>query len=199
LFAIAFDDEEDKKKLARRDRVVNGMADSILRGLGIPGAIFATGKNAIIEYAKQNKKGWSGDQTYTLLQLLNISPPIGSKARKFYSSTQTEKWNKKIIPEMSMWDISNPRYQSIGNAIEGITNVPMGRTVNKINNIKQALDSDHQTWQRIAMMLGWNRWDVGVKDSDVLKIKEEVKHNKKTNKKSSGYKKPQFSKPKFGK
>jgi len=198
LFAVAFDDEEEKKTLARRDRVVNGMADSILRGLGIPGAVFATGKNAIIEYAKQNKKGWSGDQTYTLLQLLNISPPVGSKARKFYGSTQTEKWNKKVIPEMSMWDISNPRYQSIGNAVEGITNVPMGRTVNKINNIKQALDSDHQTWQRIAMMLGWNRWDVGVKDSDVLKIKEEVKRNKKINKKSS-YKKPQFSKPKFGK
>ena len=187
LFALAFDDEEDKKKLARRDRVVNGMADSILRGLGIPGAIFSTGKNAIIEWAKQNKKGWSGDQTYTLIQLLNISPPIGSKARKFYSSTQTEKYNKKIIPEMSMWDISNPRYQSIGNAVEAITNIPMGRTVNKMNNIKQALDSDHQTWQRIAMMLGWNRWDVGVKDSDVLKIKEEVKNNQKTNQKSSGY------------
>ena len=189
LFALAFDDEEDKKKLAKRDRIVNGMADSILRGLGIPGAVFATGKNAIIEWAKQNKKGFTGDQTYTLIQLLNISPPIGSKARKFYSSTQTEKYNKKIIPEMSMWDISNPRYQSIGNAVEAITNVPMGRTVNKMNNIKQALDSDHQTWQRIAMMLGWNRWDVGVKDSDVLKIKEEVKKNQKTNKKSSGYKK----------
>jgi hypothetical protein len=189
LFALAFDDEEDKKVLAKRDRVINGMADSILRGLGIPGAVFSTGKNAIIEWAKQNKKGFTGDQTYTLIQLLNISPPIGSKARKFYSSTQTEKYNKKIIPEMSMWDISNPRYQSIGNAVEAITNVPMGRTVNKMNNIKQALDSDHQTWQRIAMMLGWNRWDVGVKDSDVLKIKEEVKKNQKTNQKSSGYKK----------
>ena len=198
LFALAFDDEEDKKVLAKRDRVINGMADSILRGLGIPGAVFSTGKNAIIEWAKQNKKGFTGDQTYTLIQLLNISPPIGSKARKFYSSTQTEKYNKKIIPEMSMWDISNPRYQSIGNAVEAITNVPMGRTVNKMNNIKQALDSDHQTWQRIAMMLGWNRWDVGVKDSDVLKIKEEVKKNKKTNQKSSGYKKAKFSKPKFG-
>jgi len=195
LFAIAFDDEEDKKTLARRDRVVNGMADSILRGLGIPGAVFSTAKNTIIEYAKQNKKGWSGDQTYSLLQLLNISPPIGSKARKYYSSTQTEKFNKEIIPEMSMWDVSNPRYQSIGNGIEAITNVPMGRTINKINNIKQALDSDHQTWQRIAMMLGWNRWDVGVKDSDVLKIKEEVKKNKSNNKKS---RKKSSSKKSFG-
>ena len=111
------------------------------------------------------------------------------KARKFVSYTQTEKYNKKIMPEMTMWDRSNPRDKSIGNAVEAITNVPMGRVINKINNIKQALDSDHQTWQRIAMMLGWNRWDVGVKDSDVLKIKEEVKKNQKTNKKSSGYKK----------
>jgi len=182
LFSLAFDDDEDKK-LHKRDKTINGMLDSLLRGLGIPGAVVATSKNTIIEYAKQKKKGWSEDQTYTLLQLLNISPPIGSKARKFYSSTQTEKFNKKIIPEMSVWDISNPRYQSIGNAVEAITNVPMGRTVNKINNVKQALDSDNATWQRIAMMLGWNRWDVGVKDSDILRIKGEVKKNKSNNKK----------------
>ena len=83
---------------------------------------------------------------------------------------------------MSMWDISNPRYQSIGNLVEGIFNVPMGRTVNKLNNIKQALDSDHATWQRIAMFLGWNTWDVGIKDSEIIKIKEEVKGNKSSNK-----------------
>ena len=182
IFALAFDDDDEKAELQKRDRIVNGMADSILRGLGIPGAIFATGKNAIIEWAKQNKKGWSSDQTYTLLQLLNISPPIGSKVRKLYSASQTEKFNKKIIPQMSMWDISNPRYQSIGNLVEGIFNVPMGRTVNKLNNIKQALDSDHATWQRIAMFLGWNTWDVGIKDSEIIKIKEEVKGNKSSNK-----------------
>lgn len=178
LFALAFDEEEEDKKLTRKTRVANGMVDSILRGMGIPGAVFATGKNAIIEWAKQNKKGWNSNQTYTLLQLFNISPPIGSKARKIYSSMQTEKFNKKIIPEMSMWDISNPRYQSIGNVLEGIFNIPMGRAINKLNNIKQALDSDHATWQRIAMMLGWNTWDVGVKDSEILKIKGDVKKNK---------------------
>jgi len=181
LFALAFDEEEEEKKLTRKTRVANGMVDSILRGMGIPGAIFATGKNAIIEWAKQNKKGWNSDQTYTLLQLLNISPPIGSKMRKIYGSMQTEKFNKKIIPEMSMWDVSNPRYQSIGNLLEGIFNIPMGRAVNKLNNIKQALDSDHATWQRIAMMLGWNTWDVGVKDSEILKIKGEVKDTKRRN------------------
>ena len=138
LFALAFEDEDEEKKLNEQTRTINGMVDSLLRGLGVPGAVVSTMKNAIIEYAKQNKKGFTGDQTYTLLQLLNISPPIGSKARKMYSATQTEKFNKKVIPHMSPWDISNPRYQSIGTAIEGLTNVPLGRVVKKINkkNIK---------------------------------------------------------------
>jgi len=192
LFALAFDDEEDEVKIRRRDRVANGMVDSILRGLGIPGAVFATGKNAILEWAKQNKKGWSGDQTYTLLQLLNISPPIGSKARKIYSSFQTEKFNKKVIPEMSIWNPSNPRYQSIGNVVEGIFNIPMGRTINKINNIKQALDSENDTWQRIALMLGWNTWDLGVKDKEIKRIKEEIKGNKKVNRSEKNFGKKQF-------
>ena len=85
---------------------------------------------------------------------------------------------------MSPWDISNPRYQSIGTAIEGLTNIPLGRVVKKINNVKQALNEDHEMWQRIAMMLGWNTWDVGVRDSEILKIKGE---NKTLNKSNSGW------------
>ena len=148
---------------------------------------------------KQKNKGYNEDQTYTLLQLLNISPPIGSKARKIYGSTQTEKFNREIIPEMSMWDISNPRWQSIGSVTEGITNIPMNRAIQKANNVKQAMDEDNAAWQRIAMILGWNTWDVGVRDKEILRIKEEVKSNQKSNKKKSNYKssKPQFSKPAF--
>ena len=95
---------------------------------------------------------------------------------------------------MSILDVSNPRYQSIGNAIEAVFNVPAGRTINKLNNLKQVMSSDHDMWQRIAMLLGWNTWDVGIKDSEILKIKEETKKNKKTNKKSSGktYKKKSY-------
>ena len=201
LFALAFDDEDkdDKKRNQKTVRVANGMVDSVLRGLGIPGAVVATAKNAVMEYNKQKNKGYNEDQTYTLLQLLNISPPIGSKARKIYGSTQTEKFNREIIPEMSMWDISNPRWQSIGSVTEGITNIPMNRAIQKANNVKQAMDEDNAAWQRIAMILGWNTWDVGVRDKEILRIKEEVKSNQKSNKKKSNYKssKPQFSKPAF--
>ena len=175
LFALSFDDDlDDEKKYNKQVRVANGMMDSLLRGLGVPGAVVATAKNTVMEYYKQNAKGFRGDQAYTLIQAFNVSPPIGSKARKLYSASQTEKFNKKIIPEMSLFDISNPRWQSIGTAVEAFTNVPMGRAVQKANNIKQALSEDHETWQRIALMLGYNTWDVGVTDSDIRDLKSEA-------------------------
>ena len=175
LFALSFDDDlDEEKKYNKQVRVANGMMDSLLRGLGVPGAVLATSKNVVMEYYKQNAKGFRGDQAYTLLQMFNISPPIGSKARKAYSAFQTEKFNKKIIPEMSLFDISNPRWQSIGTFVEATTNVPMGRAVQKANNIKQALSEDHENWQRISLMLGYNTWDVGVTDSDVRDLKSEA-------------------------
>ena len=76
---------------------------------------------------------------------------------------------------MSLFDISNPRWQSIGTFVEATTNVPMGRAVQKANNIKQALSEDHENWQRISLILGYNTWDVGVTDSDVRDIKNESK------------------------
>ena len=31
--------------------------------------------------------------------------------------------------------------------------------------MRQAFNDEHDTWQRIALMMGWNTWDVGVKQS----------------------------------
>ena len=40
-------------------------------------------------FMKQEEKGFKADHAYTVLQLHNLSPPIGSKARKLYSGIQT--------------------------------------------------------------------------------------------------------------
>ena len=57
LFALAFSDEDDEefenKKIAR---VANGMADSVLRGLGFGGAIASTIKNLAIKLEQRSKK-----------------------------------------------------------------------------------------------------------------------------------------------
>ena len=162
LFALAFDDEEEEKELQRQTRLANGMLDSILRGTGIYGAVVATGKNIALEFWKQDQKGGRADHAYTMLQFANISPPIGSKMRKLYSATQTRKFNKKAMDQMG-YDIYNPAVPAIATGVEAFTNVPVGRLYQKFNNVSEALKEENENWQRIALMMGWNTWDVGVK------------------------------------
>jgi hypothetical protein len=154
------DDEEDEEFLkSKGTRMANSMADTVLRGGGIYGAIAATLKNMIMQFSKQEDKGYRADHAYTVLEMANLSPPVGSKLRKIYSGLQTYKFNRDEIAERG-FDISNPAYQVVGNVVSGVTNVPLDRVVNKINNLRAASDERNAIWQRIMNTLGWNTWDI---------------------------------------
>ena len=45
-----------------------------------------------------------------------------------------------------------------------ITNIPLDRLVVKAENMKNAMNSDVETWQRIASVLGWQGWELGIVD-----------------------------------
>ena len=162
LFGLLFggEDEEDLNWDAKKLRTANSMADTILRGSGVYGAIASTGKNVIMKFLEQENKR-SADHAYTVIEAANISPPIGSKLRKLYSAAQTYKLNKREI-QNNGWGIDNPSYLAIGNVVSATTNIPLDRAVQKINNLKEAMDTEHAAWQRVAMSLGWSTWDVGV-------------------------------------
>jgi hypothetical protein len=177
LFAALGDDEEeeyDKKK----ERIINGMIDSLLSGIGYGGKAISTAKNTIREYAKQKDKGWNADHTYTILQLLGFSPPIGSKLRKIYGSIQTEQFNQGVFKKRGL-TLDNPIWSAVGNVVEGVTNVPLGRLAQKMLNIDNALDDNNKWWERAALLLGWNTWDLGIKDKDITAVKDEIKEEKK--------------------
>ena len=160
------------------------MFDSQLRGIGIPGAALSAIKNTILEAHKQEKKGWDTDHTYTMLQMVGFSPPASSKLRKIYSGFQTFKFDKKIIPEMG-WDIDNPAFMGVAKMVEGITNVPFARVLQKRQNIKEALDGQNQWWQREFSGLGWAPWDLGTEIEEELEAEQRVKDRKKQKKKST--------------
>jgi len=177
LFAALGEDEEeeyDKKK----ERIINGMIDSLLSGIGYGGKAISTAKNTIREYAKQKDKGWNADHTYTILQLLGFSPPIGSKLRKIYGSIQTEQFNQGVFEKRGL-TLDNPIWSAVGNVVEGVTNVPLGRLAQKMLNIDNALDDNNKWWERAALLLGWNTWDLGIRDKDIEAVKDEVKEEKK--------------------
>ena len=177
LFAALGEDEEeefDKKK----ERIMNQMVDSLLSGIGVGGKAISTVKNTIMEYAEQKDKGWNADHAYTLLTLLGFSPPIGSKLRKVYSSIQTEKFNEGVSEKRGL-TLDNPSWSKWGNVIEGVTNVPLGRLAQKMLNIDNALDENNKWWERAALLMGWNTWDLGIKDPDITAVKDEIKEEKK--------------------
>jgi len=177
LFASMGDDEEDdfdKKK----ERILNGMIDSVLSGIGYGGKAVSTVKNSIREYIKQKDKGWNADHTYTILSLLSFSPPIGSKLRKIYGSIQTEQFNQGVFKKRGL-TLDNPAWSGIGNVVEGVTNVPLGRVAQKMLNIDNALDDNNSFFERTALLLGWNTWDLGIKDKDIEAVKDEIKVEKK--------------------
>ena len=44
------------------------------------------------------------------------------------------------------------------------TNLPLDRVVRKIENLKAASDSELETYKRLALVLGWGKWELGIKD-----------------------------------
>jgi hypothetical protein len=196
LFALAFQDTEEEEKDRKTDRLTNTVVDSLLRGTGIYGAVVATAKNIMLEFWKQDKKDYRADHAYTLLQFANISPPIGSKLRKMYSSTQTRKFNKDVMKEVG-FSFNNPIVPALGTAVEAFTNLPLGRAIQKINNARAATQEDVEMWQRMALLMGWNTWDLGVDNKEIESIRKRIKQRKKNLRKSKKSSSKEFGSSSF--
>ena len=171
LFAVAFDDDEEKAK-NKEIRVANSMLDSILRGTGVYGAIASTLKNIIAEIYTQSEKS-RPDYTVAAQRALSISPPIDSKMRKIMSAARAFSY-KTTREKMVGYGLDNPAYYAVGQILSAGFNLPVDRLIRKADNIRVAVDNDTKMWQSIALMLGYSQWDLGLIESG---------KNKKSNKK----------------
>ena len=181
LFTAMFDDDdEDKRMLAKKERVINGSIDSVLRGSGVMGAVISTLKNMAIAYHKERGKDWNGDEASVLVEALNVSPPLGIKARKIVNAERTLNYNRSIMDEMNTFDIDNPMWSANTSYIEALTNAPLNRLYNKTQNVRQALDNQHAAYQRVLMFSGWSQWNIGLGDSEKIEaFKKTIKEKKK--------------------
>ena len=68
-----------------------------------------------------------------------------------------------------------------------LTNIPLDRVYNKVNNIEAALAEDTETWQSVAMLAGWPEWQ----------IKPDKKNKKDEEKTKTSFKQTKFKKTKF--
>lgn len=132
-------------------------------------------------YEQQQKDPFFKDNAQVVLEALNISPPIGSKARKFYNALRTMDFEKDVIEERGL-DLfiegrfkPSPMYSVIGNISAAFANVPLDRAYDEVVSISEAFDQRNTEWQRLALGLGYKSWAVGAKQEEEDLIKERAK------------------------
>jgi len=166
VFALGFgdDDETDEDKATKRKdkaiAVANGMIDSQLKGLGIFGSATVALKNALTTLAEQyNKKGPKYEKA--VADLLNFSPPLGSKISKIRGGLRSFSWNMGEMKKKG-YSLDNPAYLAGAQVVTGFTNIPLDRVAKKINNVRGIVNERSALWQKVALSLGWSTWDVGL-------------------------------------
>jgi len=192
-----FDEEDDEEKKAKdfdkkEERILNSMVDTLLRGSGVYGAIVSTLKNTALTYFREEKKGpFSKDHRNTLVEIMNLSPPVGSKLRKVNNAIKAKEYNEEVVKEQG-WDVTlkgkvnlSPSYQVLASLTEAFVNLPLERAVIEIDRVVEMLDARNTTFQRVALALGYRTWDVGSKNEERDLVKIEVKARKKQEKKEA--------------
>ena len=161
LFALAFD-EEDEEQEDKTGRIANGMADSLLRGLGIRGAAVSAVKDALITvYEEENKEKGAPELRKAITDLFGFSPPLDSKIRKLTSGLNTLSWEREKMNQEG-FNLNNPAYLAFAQVISGLTNVPLDRAITKINNLRAVTSDSSDKWQKVALLMGWSAWDLGL-------------------------------------
>ena len=161
LFALGFgDDEIDEKEEKKLYNTANGMADSILRGAGFGGMTVSVLKNTIIDIYRRSNKS-RPEYSDAWIKLLEFSPAIKSKMSKLRSAGwpfDSKKRRQEIIDKG--FSLDNPAVESFAKVVSATTNLPLDRLYSKYNNIKAMAHEDAETWQQIALFLGWPAWDI---------------------------------------
>ena len=146
------------------------MLDTLLRGMGVGGAVVSTVKNIGLEIDKQSKKP-RPDYTQAAIRSVDLSPPISSKLRKLMSAGRAFSY-KNVRAKMKGYSLENPAFYAGGQVVSAVTNIPLDRAIKKADNIRLAMGNDSSLWQKIALALGYSSWDVGLVDKDKSKGKK---------------------------
>tara|TARA_R110001592_G_scaffold39221_1_gene129107 strand:+ start:14357 stop:23305 length:8949 start_codon:yes stop_codon:yes gene_type:complete len=162
LFGMLFNDEDvsEDKIASTKAYTLQSTMDSMLRGFGVQGALISTFKNATLEFLKQNAKpAFKADYSEVAEDLLNLSPPIGSKYGMLDAAGDRLKYNRDTPLKL---ELGNGKLEAALMTIQATTNAPVYAPYQNINNMKHALSDQYETWQRVLMGAGWTPYNVGI-------------------------------------
>lgn len=126
---------------------INSLANTLLRGIGVWGAVVAAAKDALIAASK-------GKDVYD--PLINVAPAVGTKVRHIRTALGT----KKIYAQSDV--IDDVEIYQLASGINAVTNLPADRAIKVVEQVADAFSSDFTWYQSVLRALGWSRYDLGV-------------------------------------
>ena len=150
--------------------------------MGIGGAVISTIKNMTIAFYKEQEKDYNKDESAVIMELANLSPPIGIKFRQIRTGERAIQWNKDLIEELPYYNLKNPVWEAAFAFTQTATNIPMSRLYQKVTNVSEAFGEDLAAWQRIGLMAGWTKWNLGVENSKTASKRRSKNKRKKVTK-----------------
>ena len=173
MFKMLWSDEEENAAWIQNKapRVINSMADGLLKGMGYGGGIVSMLKNTGIDLVKQNSRGYKGDLEDSAWKLLDVSPPVSSKVGKIRNGfKEIDRAGGFAKATQAPMALDNPLLKSGVNVMEAVTNIPTARILTKIETLVAVADEQRQWYERLALLAGWKTWE----------IEPEVVYNSKT-------------------
>ena len=164
VFALIGSEDEEEIQEKELD-VLNGMLDSLLRGMGISGSIIAALKDIGVDIYDRSKKP-RPEYVDAVFQALNISPPLDVKVSKAKRAGLNYDYNRKTPEASQPFNIDNPAYMSTALVVAATTNFPLDRILQKIYNVRDAMKEDQENWKRIFLLLGWSEWQLNSKQEN---------------------------------
>jgi hypothetical protein len=178
LFAVGFDEDprDQKQIMDKSGKLINGMLDSQLRGLGYQGAAIATVKNILFKLSEEHSKDRPKYEN-AAWEAFDFAPPISSKVTKVRSAFRSLDYD---LDEMQTegFHLENPAFGASANLLSAAFNLPVDRVLKKMDNIKDAMDENNETWAKIALLSGWSEWDLGLEDRQLKRLYDELNPKK---------------------
>lgn len=167
VFAIMWSDDDDDEEAKQKDskqrtlRTLNGVLDGIVRGMGMQYVALSVVKNALMKW--YDTTGTPEAAHDVILELLNIFPSVGIKARQVDKAIKAIEYNKELNPEGDKVIPTRAIVESSCSFISVTLHLPADRVYQKVQNILGALDSQNEYWQRIALAFGFSEQNLGIK------------------------------------
>jgi hypothetical protein len=161
--AIGNEDEEeiDEKTIG----VLNGMLDSLLKGMGVSGTIISSLKDIGVDIYDRSQKP-RPEYDKAILQAFNVAPPIDVKISKARRAANTYEYNRKNPMIKDPYNVNNPAYMSTALMVAAATNVPLDRLLQKMINVNDAMREDQENWKSIMLFMGWSEWQLNSKQEN---------------------------------